>query len=104
MQLETGMRLRCATCTTEVIVIRVPPHKVNVEQLQCGGQPMVARDDPLDSPFAVHANGDGAQLGKRYQDDEDGLEILCTKSGAGTLSCDDKQLMLKQPKVLPSSD
>jgi hypothetical protein len=41
-------------------------------------------------------------LGKRYG--AEGLEILCTKPGQGTLSIGDEPLPVLEPKKLPASD
>jgi len=41
MELKTGERLRSATDTTEVIVVRAPSEAID---LRCGGHPMVALD------------------------------------------------------------
>jgi hypothetical protein len=46
----------------------------------------------------------GTALGKRYVDAEGTVEILCTKSGAGSLHLDGRPLSLKESKPLPSSD
>ena len=43
-------------------------------------------------------------LGKRYADDELGLELLCTQGGDGALSIGDTPLLVKGAKPLPSSD
>lgn len=44
------------------------------------------------------------QLGKRYQCEQCGTEVLCNKPGNGTVECCDQQMKLKEPKPLPSSD
>jgi hypothetical protein len=46
----------------------------------------------------------GTLLGKRYADDDAGLELLCTKPGAGSLWLGPAPLAFKQAKALPSSD
>jgi hypothetical protein len=43
-------------------------------------------------------------LGKRYVDESDTLELLCTKPGEGELAVDGLPLRLKSAKPLPSSD
>ena len=53
---------------------------------------------------AAPDHASGSQLGKRYVDAETGLEALCSKSGAGSLSIDGRPLTLKEAKKLPSSD
>ncbi|HEY2084895.1 MAG TPA: hypothetical protein VGH54_02475 [Mycobacterium sp.] len=46
----------------------------------------------------------GVVLGKRYVDEPTGLEVLCTKAGAGPLAADGRQLVIKAAKALPASD
>jgi hypothetical protein len=94
--------VRSVVCTTEVIVVKPPG--VDVE-LTCGGAPMVPLDDPGASDnSAVAEAGGGTLLGKRYVDDEIGIEVLCTKPGAGELAVDGRALSVKGAKPLPSSD
>ena len=50
------------------------------------------------------AHADGTLLGKRYGDEDLGLEILCTKAGEGSLSIGNVPLPVKGAKPLPSSD
>lgn len=44
------------------------------------------------------------QLGKRYWCPICGAIMLCTKPGAGRVSCCDQEMALQQPRKLPSSD
>lgn len=44
------------------------------------------------------------QLGKRYRCSVCGTEVLCTKAGEGTITCDDKPMQVQEPRPLPSSD
>jgi hypothetical protein len=53
----------------------------------------------LDSSFAG-----GSLIGKRFAQPDDGVELLVTKAGAGTLAVDGVPLPLKTAKPLPSSD
>ncbi len=48
--------------------------------------------------------GGGTKLGKRYADEEVGIELLCTKGGEGSLSLGTTILNVKDAKSLPSSD
>ena len=101
MELKTGERLRSATDTTEVIVVRAPSESVD---LRCGGHAMVPLDADA-SNAAIEAGFDeGTQLGKRYEDEGSGLEILCTKPGPASLSIGADALHIKGAKPLPSSD
>lgn len=47
---------------------------------------------------------DGTLIGKRYLSDDTGLEVLCTKSGDGSLSFDGTPLVVQGAKPLPPSD
>ena len=49
MELKPGVRLRSATDTTEVIVVRAPGEPVD---LRCGGHPMAPADDNLSTDLA----------------------------------------------------
>ena len=101
LQLKAGTRLRSVTDTTEVVVVKTPGDPVD---LRCGGQPLVAMDADA-TPQEVESGFDGGtQLGKRYADEELGLEILCTKGGDGSLSVGDTVLDVKGAKPLPASD
>jgi hypothetical protein len=57
---------------------------------------------------AKPAPGDAAEavtlIGKRYVDADGALEVLCTSSGTGELSCDGVPMTLKAAKPLPASD
>lgn len=44
------------------------------------------------------------QLGKRFQCEVCGSEVLCIKAGEGEICCCGKAMELMQPKVLPSAD
>jgi hypothetical protein len=97
MQTKAGLKLRSRTCTTEVIVVRAAPDPV---ELSCCGAPMTT-DEVGEVPTGA---ADEVLLGKRYTDEQTGLEVLCTKSGPGALAADGRALLLKGAKPLPSSD
>ena len=44
------------------------------------------------------------QLGKRFQCEICGTEVLCIKADEGGVVCCGKAMELMQPKVLPSAD
>lgn len=102
MQLKPGQRLRSAVCDTEVVVIRAPADPVD---LRCGGAPLIAHEEarPGDAEPDPAAAA-GTQLGKRYADEDLGLEVLVTKSGRGSLGVGQELLGVKEAKPLPSSD
>lgn len=100
MKLKVGQSLYSAVDRTVVIVVKAPAADVNVT---CGGAPMAdSATAPTGSPEPGHDGG--TQLGKRYADDELGLELLCTKPGEGTLAVAGKALPVKEAKPLPASD
>jgi hypothetical protein len=43
-------------------------------------------------------------IGKRYVDADGQVELLCTFSGAGELSCDGVAMTIRAAKPLPASD
>jgi hypothetical protein len=100
MELKAGARLRSAVGDAEFVVIRA----VGDVTLTCGGVPVLDGDDDS-AKAAVQAGHEGSVLlGKRYVDESDTLELLCTKPGEGVLAVDGHQLQLKSAKPLPSSD
>ena len=102
MQLRPGLRLESATCDTQVVVVKAPKDVDDVD-VRCGGAPMREIGAGGDR-VAGSGEGDPTLLGKRYADDELGLELLCTQGGDGALSIGDTPLLVKGAKPLPSSD
>jgi hypothetical protein len=101
IELKAGTRLRSATDACEVVVVKTPGGAVD---LRCGGHAFVAIDAEV-TPQGVESGFDaGTQLGKRYADEELGLEVLCTKAGEGSISVGDTVLAVKGAKPLPASD
>ena len=101
IQLKAGMRLKSQADACEVVVVKAPADPVD---LRCGGHPLVAAADEGDSLGVASGFDGGTQLGKRYADDELGLELLCSKAGEGSLSVGDTTLEVKGAKPLPASD
>jgi hypothetical protein len=101
VELKAGARLKSQVDDTQVIVVRAPQGDV---ALSCGGVPMVALDADGPGGELDAAWADGTQLGKRYADEDIGLEVLCTKAGKGSLALNGAPLGLKQAKPLPASD
>jgi hypothetical protein len=67
---------------------------------------MAADDDPR-APEAGLDEIDPATavlLGKRYEQADLGLEVLCVKGGQGPLMANGSELVIKGSKPLPSSD
>lgn len=102
MPLKAGTRLKSAVCETAIIVVRAPDSDID---LRCGGVPMIAydADRPVDAVIDPGYRS-GTLLGKRYADEEKGLELLCTKPGEGSLTIGDAPLSTKEAKPLPASD
>jgi hypothetical protein len=102
IQLKAGTRLRSAVDACEVVVVRAPGDAVD---LRCGGHPFHGVDEQASSEQPVVAGLDGGtQLGKRYADEDLGLEVLCTKAGGGSISVGETVLEVKGAKPLPASD
>ncbi len=98
--LRPGDRLASTVCTTRVVVIRAPRERRPA--IACDESPMVP--GPV-APQAAAADADAATLiGKRYVDATETVELLCTSSGAGVLSCDGTPMTVKAAKPLPASD
>lgn len=104
MKPRVGQTLTSQFDPTTVIVVRWPQDDL---EITCGGIPMVdPRAGEVDAAAAVADPQQlgGTQLGKRYADDDLGVELLCTKAGQGTLAVNGAALPLKDAKPLPASD
>lgn len=101
MELKAGQRLACPGCDTEVVVVRPPTAQL---VLTCGGATLVAPAD-RDAGGAAHEDAaEPVRVGKRYVDETSGIELLCSKAGAGMLAAEGRVVTLKDTKPLPSSD
>jgi hypothetical protein len=101
MELTVGSRWKSTVCDTEVIVVRAVDGPVH---LGCGGAGMASLETDVERGTLDPGLADGTLLGKRYSDEASGLELLCTKGGAGTLTLEGERLSIKTAKPLPSSD
>lgn len=102
MELKPGTRLESATCDTQVVVVKAPKDAPDVD-VRCGGAPMREHGSGGER-VAITGDGDATLLGKRYEDPDLGLELLCTQGGDGALSVGEAPLLVKGAKPLPSSD
>ncbi len=100
LSLRPGDQLASTVCTTRVVVIRVPADAQPL--IECGGSPMVT-GAPAGKP-SPGAPDAGTLIGKRYVDAAGSVELLCTSSGAGTLTCGGEPMTIKLAKPLPASD
>lgn len=102
LQLKAGSRLKSAVSDAQIMAIKVPAGEY---ALDCGGVPMFAAGGEAPTGAELDASDSGETLmGKRYVDEGETVEFLCTKGGAGSLSLDGTPLQVKQAKQLPSSD
>jgi len=102
MELKPGSRWKSVVCAAEVVVVRPPK---TAADLECGGHAMVAFNAARPEGLTAAADRkEGVATGKRYTDEETGLEVLVSKGGEGSLSLGGRALKLKEAKALPSSD
>ena len=101
MELHAGQKLFSTVCRTQVIVVRAPGGEVD---LRCGGAPMATTDEAPDDAQPDAAWAAGTLLGKRYATDDEGLELLCARAGAGSLGLGAAAIEVKSAKPLPASD
>jgi hypothetical protein len=90
--------LKSQVSTCEVIIVKGSDRDA---ELECAGTVMTATGG--DGSNQVE-DGPVLALGKRYSDEESGIEILVTKAGIGPLSFEGRDLELNGPKQLPASD
>lgn len=100
MQIKAGTKLFSAVCDTQIMVLRVP---ADVLDVTCGGLPMQTEEGAEKSSMSGDA-GEGSLVGKRYVDEAETMEFLCTRGGEGNISVNGVSLEIKQAKRLPSSD
>jgi hypothetical protein len=101
MELKPGMKLAAPGTTTEVVVVRPPSSPVAVT---CAGVEMVDQAAGVADAPAPSGAGEDVLIGKRYLDEDSGLELLCSKAGAGPLAADGRDMSVKGAQPLPSSD
>lgn len=97
---KPGTRLLSAVDETEMIVV-----KANGDlDLTIGGAAPVtsAEERTMSGPMAGFDSG--SLIGKRYVDQSDIVELLCTKAGAGVPALDGVSMQIKTAKALPASD
>lgn len=102
MDLKPGSRWKSSVCETELVIVRPPRTSV---VLECGGAPVIPFDATRQKTVVIAPQEELRTLvGKRFSDSETGLEVLCTKSGAGSISIGGRAVAAKEAKKLPSSD
>jgi hypothetical protein len=99
---SAGQQLVSAVDSTAVIIIRAPAEECT---LTCGGVAMTAPGAPASSaPAPDPSMMGGTQIGKRYVDQADTIQVLCTKTGDGTLALNGEPLLIQSARPLPASD
>ena len=101
VKFRAGQQLVSAVDSTGVIVIKAPAVECTVT---CGGVAMATAGGPVTAADPDPALMGGTQIGKRYVDDADTIQLLCTKAGRGTLAVDGNPLHIQAAKPLPASD
>jgi hypothetical protein len=101
VKFRAGQQLVSAVDSTAVIVVKAPAAECTVT---CGGVAMATAGGPVAAAEPDPALMRGTQLGKRYVDDADTIQLLCTKAGQGTLALDGNPLQIQAAKPLPASD
>lgn len=96
---KPGTKLSSTVCKTQIMVLRVPAEELDIS---CGGAPMQI-GDPADLGEMSGENS-GTLVGKRYTDEAETMEFLCTRGGEGSLAIKGYTIDIKAAKKLPSSD
>lgn len=100
LTLKAGTKLNSAVCSAQIMVLRPPSGEVDI---QCGGAPMSTDEVAEKSDINSELSG-GTLVGKRYVDEGETMEFLCTRGGDGSIQVNGTVLGVKQAKQLPSSD
>ncbi len=97
--IKAGTKLSSAVCQTQIMALRVPAEALTIT---CGGASMTTEDGDKGEMNSDLAGG--TLVGKRYVDEGETMEFLCTRGGEGTVQVNGVSLDIKQAKQLPSSD
>lgn len=96
---KPGTKLSSTVCKTQIMALRVPATELNIT---CGGAPMQV-GDPAELGEMSGENS-GTLVGKRYTDEAETMEFLCTRGGEGSIAIEGYVIDIKAAKKLPSSD
>jgi len=99
-ELKAGLKLNSAVCAAQIMVIKAGANAA----LTCGGVPMLAGEETPGGAAPDAEQMAGCQIGKRYVNEDQSLEVLCVKAGEGSIAADGAALTMKDAKKLPSSD
>lgn len=96
---KPGTKLSSTVCKTQIMVLRAPAEEL---EISCGGAPMQV-GDPAELGEMSGDNA-GTLVGKRYTDEAETMEFLCTRGGDGSIAVTGYVVDVKAAKKLPSSD
>lgn len=97
---KPGVKLTSTVCKTQIMALRVPAEALDV---MCGGAPMQVGEPEALGKIDASASG-GTMVGKRYTDEAETMEFLCTRGGEGRVAVTGYTIDIKAAKKLPSSD
>ncbi|MBK8728852.1 MAG: hypothetical protein IPM00_05340 [Tetrasphaera sp.] len=102
MKLTVGKTLASAVDGATVVVVRAGADEVDITS---GGLPMYdPKADPKPDGDPDESLLGGTQIGKRYVNEADDIELLATKPGKGSIAVNGETLRLRDAKPLPASD
>jgi hypothetical protein len=99
--IKPGSRWKSKVCSAEVVIVRSPAGDALP---QCGGEDMIPLGESFETATIKPGFDGGCSVGKRYKSVANGLEVLCTKAGAGALGTMGTALTVIEAKKLPASD
>jgi hypothetical protein len=97
---KPGTKWNSTVCQTQIMALRVPGGDL---ELTCGGVDMSTKE-PAERGATDGDLSSGTLVGKRYVDEGETMEFLCTRGGDGTIQVNGISLGIKEAKKLPSSD
>ncbi len=98
---KTGERLRSRVSGAQFVVVRAD---AGIADITCGAEPLAREGDDITAGHAGAVDGPKIEIGKRYEDEQATVELLCVSGGSGELSVGGAPLQVKMPKPLPASD
>lgn len=101
IKLKPGARLFSAVDTTEMIIVKAAADEVDVT---IGGAEPLTDAAGRTNAGATAGHDGGAAMGKRYVDETESIELLCTKPGPGVPAVNGVVMHIKDAKALPASD
>ena len=80
-----------------------------IESIECGGLTMsdggrAADQQDAEATEHIASSDAGTKIGKRYSNEDVGVDVMCVKAGSGSLTVGGLPLSELASKHLPSSD